>query len=235
MKLAVVVARYNEDLDWLKLFRSFECPTTFYVYDKNDSKYIDEGKLNATLGFATVIYSRLPNLGREGHTFLEHIQKYYECFDDGCYTVFCQGNVDEHVKVHKIRAHSEKQKLLYDYFSQMINDATSSKKCISDSTAKNYDYKKHSATYSFNISEWKGKLEPAGEPFGPWFERLLGIRFPAKPLWWPAALFCVRNDALLKRPVEFYSSLQKQLLCLNPEKGHFLERTWYYILSGQDV
>lgn len=225
MKLDVVVSRYNEDLDWLNVFRKFECPVTLYVYDKNDAS------VSPRFDFAKVIYKRLPNIGREGHTYLEHIQSYYECFDDTCYTIFCQGNIDEHINIHRIKDRLEKERMLYEYLSRMLTDARYSDKGISETTAYNYDFKQNSATYDFRISYWKGILEPADQCLGSWFENLLSIKFPEKPLWWPSALFCTRNDVICRRPLVFYVALQKQLMSFNPEKGHFLERSWYYILS----
>jgi len=232
MKLAVVVSRYSEELDWLIVFKNISYPVTFYIFDKNDVQPIDTASLALKLDFAKIVYKRLPNIGREGHTYLEYMQKYYDTFDDTCYTLYCQGNIDEHVCVQRIHNLHDKQIMLFDYLSKILADAISSKQFISDWNAKNYDFKKHSATYDFRISQWKGKLEPADMQFGPWFEDLLGIEFPKEPLWWPAALFCARNDVIRKRPVGFYSSLQKQLMSLNPEKGHFLERSWYYIMGG---
>ena len=53
MKLDVVVSRYNEDLDWLNVFRKFECPVTLYVYDKNDVS------VSPRFDFAKVIYFQI--------------------------------------------------------------------------------------------------------------------------------------------------------------------------------
>jgi hypothetical protein len=78
LQLELVVARYQEDLAWLK-----RVPRDFRVtiYDKNEGEHW-EGSIP------------LPNLGREAHTYLHHIIKRYESLAD--LTVFCQGKPFDH-------------------------------------------------------------------------------------------------------------------------------------------
>lgn len=85
MKVKVVVARYSENIDWIKQFP----PSNFVVYNK--------GPDNLS-GIATdhpgVEILTLPNVGREGHTYFMHIYKNYDQLDD--YTVFLQGYPFDH-------------------------------------------------------------------------------------------------------------------------------------------
>lgn len=75
--LQLVVARYNENLNWLR-----RVPKEFgvVVYDKSGE--------NAGSAIA------LPNVGREAHTYLWHIVEHYENLAD--FTVFCQGKPFDH-------------------------------------------------------------------------------------------------------------------------------------------
>jgi hypothetical protein len=77
MTKELVVARYNEELNWLK-----RVPNEFrvVVYDKGE----------APAPGATV----LPNIGREAHTYLHHIVTRYDVLADA--TVFCQGKPFDH-------------------------------------------------------------------------------------------------------------------------------------------
>ena len=78
-KLEIVVARYNEELDWLK-----KIPKTFKITIYN--KGLDN--IKNVPSTATII--KLPNIGRESHTYLYHIIENYDKLADK--TVFCQGD-----------------------------------------------------------------------------------------------------------------------------------------------
>jgi hypothetical protein len=76
MKTEIVVARYNENLDWLKkIKKSKDLKITVYNKGKDD---ID------------VPCIKLPNIGRESHTYLYHIINNYDKLADQ--TIFCQGD-----------------------------------------------------------------------------------------------------------------------------------------------
>ena len=76
MKTEIVVARYNENLDWLKkIKKSKDLKITVYNKGKDD---ID------------VPFIQLPNIGRESHTYLYHIINNYDNLADQ--TIFCQGD-----------------------------------------------------------------------------------------------------------------------------------------------
>jgi len=74
--LEVVVARYNEDIDWVK-----ELDYKVTVYNKN----VEDNQLFS---------NNLPNVGREGHTFFNHIVNNYDNLPE--YIVFLQGKPQDH-------------------------------------------------------------------------------------------------------------------------------------------
>ena len=76
MKFCIVVARYNENIEWTKQF------SNVIIYNKGTPL---EGKYNE-------IY--LNNVGREGHTYYKHIYDNYENLSD--YTIFLQANPFDH-------------------------------------------------------------------------------------------------------------------------------------------
>ena len=79
MKIEIVIARYNEDLTWLK-----KIPKTIKITIYN--KGLDDIKI------AGVKYDiiKLPNIGRESHTYLYHIINNYDNLAHK--TIFCQGD-----------------------------------------------------------------------------------------------------------------------------------------------
>ena len=74
-RVDIVIAKYEEDISWTRLLKD-----NVIVYDK--SNHPVEGAI------------RLPNLGREAHTYLYHIVKNYDNLAD--YTIFLQGKPYDH-------------------------------------------------------------------------------------------------------------------------------------------
>ena len=101
MEIEIVVAKYNEDIGWLD---QLDCLKT--VYDKSDepSNYI-----------------KLPNVGREAHTYAKHVASNYQCLSD--FTIFTQGSPFTHSMkffqeltkpTHKFRAIGCHQMVTYE-------------------------------------------------------------------------------------------------------------------------
>jgi hypothetical protein len=104
MSVKIVVAKYNENVDWIKNIRH-----PVVVYDKSDTPMIGSIPLK--------------NVGREGETFLRHIVNNYDKLDD--VTVFLQGNPFEHLNYlvgwRTVLTHDEKQKVI----NKINNDISS--------------------------------------------------------------------------------------------------------------
>ena len=79
MSTRLVIAKYKEDISWINKIKNHNIT----VYDKSEFPVKDSIKL--------------PNVGRECHTFLYHIVQNYDNLDD--ITVFLQGNPFEHIQV----------------------------------------------------------------------------------------------------------------------------------------
>ena len=84
----VVVAKYKENVSWVKHFD----PENVVIYDKS-FKPNTVAVRKFTLPPYSVNY--IPNVGREGETFLRYIVDNYDRLPD--YVVFCQGNPFEHI------------------------------------------------------------------------------------------------------------------------------------------
>jgi len=82
MDYEIVVAHYNENLNWLRRFNN----TKIHVYSKGDIANIPCIKIT------------LPNIGREAHTYLTYIIERYDSLPDIVF--FTQGRIDDHYKVN---------------------------------------------------------------------------------------------------------------------------------------
>lgn len=72
----IVIARFNEDDAWISQLKGY----AVFVYAKGT--------------YSAWWSTRLPNKGREAHTFLHHIITYYHCIQSD--TIFCQGDPFPH-------------------------------------------------------------------------------------------------------------------------------------------
>jgi hypothetical protein len=85
MNFCIVVARYNEDLEWTKLL------SNVIIYNKGTPLTNDEvGVLNVQRCNQIL----LNNVGREGHTYYKHIYDNYDNLTD--YIFFLQGYPFDH-------------------------------------------------------------------------------------------------------------------------------------------
>ena len=83
----LVVAVYNENIDWINLIKN----KRIFLYLKNPDRY-DEIQTK----FPNAIIEILPNIGRESHTYVYHISKNYDYLAN--HTVFLQGNPFDHCR-----------------------------------------------------------------------------------------------------------------------------------------
>jgi len=76
MNFRIVVARYNENIEWTKQFPNV------IIYNKGNQLNDDYNEI------------LLNNVGREGHTYYTYIYDNYDILED--YTIFLQGNPFDH-------------------------------------------------------------------------------------------------------------------------------------------
>jgi len=76
MNICIVVARYNENIEWTKQF------SNVFIYNKGEP----------LIDYSNQIF--LNNVGRESHTYYKHIFDNYDNLAE--YTVFLQGNPFDH-------------------------------------------------------------------------------------------------------------------------------------------
>jgi hypothetical protein len=102
--MKIIVARYNENIDWTKEF------SNVIIYNKGCKL---EENYNEIL---------LENVGREGHTYYKYIYDNYDNLDD--YTIFLQGNPFDHSpniieNLHKILKNT-KLDISFEFLSEQM-------------------------------------------------------------------------------------------------------------------
>ena len=111
MNTTLVCARYNEDLNWLLPLKN----ESIIIYNKGEDNLDTFPKQKVV---------KLPNLGREGGTYLHHIIQNYDNLSD--YTIFTQANPVDHIwhddaeKSYKeiLDTFSEKKSYNFKYISK---------------------------------------------------------------------------------------------------------------------
>ena len=202
MEYQIVVARYNEDISYLSIFKNI-----IIIYNKG----ID----NLPFNFTSI---KLPNIGRESHTYLYHIIKNYDNLANK--TLFMQGKVSD----HKILP-------IMDYFKD--DDFIGNRSVHNIDLIKNNI--KHTGKYLKELNS--GYLKKSKYTPYEWINNI-GIDISDddkfEMVW--GANFSVSKELILKRPKIFYENLIKYVdYDINPEEGHYFERAWYLIFNHTKI
>ncbi len=207
MNKDLIIARYNEDLSWLKEFKDFK----IIVYNKGD-------KLSDNLLYKVI---NLENKGRESHTWLHHIVKNYYNLNE--INVFLQGKIDDLncmayknpndylKKINKYGFKASRYGLLGPFhWDWNVN------------IEKDIRYK----------TQWEDN-EISRSSIG--FRNFAKKLFPNIPLFVATSYsgcFAVKREIIQQHNLVFY----KELLDIlsknkNPIEGHYMERLWCYIFT----
>lgn len=153
MSFEIVVARYNEDIQWLNPYLDHG---SVIIYNKG------EVLIDIDPRFKVV---ELPNIGREAHTFLYYIYNNYDSLKD--ITIFIQGNISDHISID-----------VYEYINNILYES-----CVEHGCSQNYMLYKNidsNNQYNFRIHEYKDKNLGAFEcNFGDFFTTHIQNKFPS--------------------------------------------------------
>jgi hypothetical protein len=210
----LVISRYQENLDWVHELPK-ELLTNITIYNKGDDFNFD---------FNSKII-KLPNYGRESHTYLYHVINNYDNLAD--LTFFLPGSV---------RARDDK----WDQVQKILKNLNTSSLILG---SKNNNEIQN--IYNFTIDKWlvtnsenrkknpSDDLTPASiRPYGKWFKS----HFPNEDITCLSAtgIILASKEDILKRPKEFYVKLFEEHLFENTEVVHYSERSWKTIFSISD-
>ena len=215
----VVVARYAEDLSWIKETIDPSIYRRMYVYNKGDPFECDLPK-------STVI--PLKNVGREGHTYLTHIIDHYDRLADIVLFVpgSCATNPSKMSHLKYILEHLKNNKtsvILGDKNREQIDKANA------------FILDNYSVTSPENQKKNpESKVEPSAfRPLSKWFEKNFGKDEKLNCVSFLGVVAASRVD-IQKRSKEWYEALRDEMGYPNPETGHYIERTWKHIFSMAD-
>ena len=201
--IELVVARYTEDLAWL---RKRPANLTVTVYDKSP---------DASGGKHAI---RLPNIGREAHTYLNHIVSRYDSLAE--WTVFCQGKPFDHA---------------YDFKKTLREYAT-------DPTIIGpFRWLGHLIDTDDNQGErlfrpWSKNEDGRGLNLLGFHQALFGTDGPKHYTFVLGAQFALHRDVIRQRPLTFYERALTVSTTF-PDAAHCFERSWDRVfgVSGIDA
>jgi hypothetical protein len=242
-KFQIVIARYNENINWLLPYRDITI-----IYNKGD--------YNPILNKFQTIY--LENVGRESHTYIYHIVNNYDNLAER--TLFFQGNISDH-KMLDIEDYFKNDNFIGQFneitikdLSHNINHYGKYKKDYLSGNMKKcnftpYDWIKKviGIDITMNLSENSVDKElfseismkentdinrNANEGISLFSEMSMkeNTQKPLYVVW--GANFSLSKELILSKPKEFYQNILRYIdYHQNLEEGHYLERTWHIIFN----
>jgi hypothetical protein len=207
--IQIVVARFNEDLDWINTDPFNKYP--IICYNKGINSNFKIKSKHQTV--------RLKNVGRCDHTYLYHIVNNYDNLAK--YTLFLPGSNELNYKLFKSK--------------YIINQIEKYDKCVFVGTEYknvkndlyNFTLNKHKCAHSKNnlLHQETGVEKSKIRPFGKWYEHHFGNREINFVSYW--GVFAVSRKQIQQHPKEYYENFIKELeTSSNPEVGHYIERSW---------
>lgn len=206
-----VVARYNEDTEWM--IRE--------PFDKFDMICYNKGQIipgNCYEGKCKIV--QIDNVGRCDHTYLYHIIENYNNLAD--VTIFLPASCMD--------THKRDLTLSVIKNVMMTQNTVLQGAIMSDVRSELYDFTldewKSTNPSNFSINqETKLQLSPI-RPFGKWFDAIFGPDLKIKVFCY-YSIIAVAREHILQHPLERYQKIIEYLnKSSNPEAGHYVERSW---------
>jgi hypothetical protein len=197
----VVVARYNEDVQWVGGLPAI-------IYNKGPQLV------------SSAPVRELPNVGREAQTYLQHITGCWNELAD--MTVFCQGQVNDHLPPD-VRI----ENLLAGPMDIAVANLISMREWGPDGRIQFIP-----GIHKRQLDS--GEMKRAELSLVDYFRTYLNLNLLGlgSTVFAPGAIFAVRRQCIHRRPREFYYRLLATVdHHVNPEEGHYLERSWMYIFG----
>lgn len=231
VRKALVVARYNEDCNWLLPFKDI-------VHIQN------KGEISDIPGDLHDKVHQLDNIGLDQYCYLDYIVRNYENLEDEI--VFVQADITQHkdaiepnsaileYKTHTLNVvdpHVEgmtSEEIVDHLFRQVrIHGFTLNAKIY---VRKNGNY---CVLRNTKVTKEYPDEEDTGMLFGDWFDKNIKRQMPEKErfLWFKNGIFGASKKYILTRPKSYYEDLKAQITTQRGEVLHYLERSWYYIFN----
>ena len=196
----LVVARYAESLKWLTRVPS---SITITVLDKNPDTQLPGA-------------TRLPNVGREAHSYLHFIVSHYDELSD--VTVFCQGHPFDHA---------------FDFHSTLRRIASAPDGC-GRFLWLGHVIDTDDADGQTLFRSWSKNRDGRGLDLIGFHRALLGTDAPAEYTFHLGAQFAVSRASIRARSLEFWT----RALHISggfPDAAHCFERSWDRVFGFQGI
>jgi len=165
----------------------------------------------------------LPNVGRESETYLHYIITNYDSLPD--VVVFTQARISDHRGTDDINylIRIKIEALCYSK-SQNFFEHNDVGKCIY------FDKTWNLREDGYYLKDNYKNNNPI--TFLEWFKTNIDINYPNPIYVYVGAIFAVKKENIIKRPIEYYKKLILEVNHhINSTEGHFFERSWFYILN----
>jgi hypothetical protein len=232
-RIDIVIARYNEDLDWLcdeeikTHLGNPDFKTSIYIYNKGinnvTAKFLECYK---TLVDLHVI--QLPNEGRCDHTYLFHIINNYTSLAN--VTIFLPASCNMEWKNAKTRyiirkAYTDIDTVFIEEQSGNVYE-----------TMKDFSLSSWLSSHESNKINTDDKMKLAEpRPFGPWFMHVYGEEDKQYGSMTYHGILAISRKHILGRDINFYKNLITHVEGHhNPEAGHYMERSWSVLFKVPD-
>lgn len=214
MTTEIVIARYNEDVQWANMGE--ECT----IYVKGEMYMILPPGRNPPI-LPQII--PLPNVGREAHTFLWHIVQRWDTLAD--WTVFLQGKPFDHFPAGTTLAG-----MLEPKADVVVPRLWSGKEWDAHGRLRHW-------------GPWLEKYQRGEMGHSPlamreWFQTHMAFDIDALGTltYTPGANFAVKRQVIRSRTREWYQRLLDTVSHhVDPEEAYYMERAWLYCFMPAKV
>lgn len=207
MSYKIVVARFNENINWLNSEMK-NC----IIYNKGNKLNIENEVI-------------LENLGRESDSYLHYIISNYDNLPDT--VVFTQARIYDHIPrgINDINF-IIKMKEEAQQYTRSQNYGTHYEGGRDPNLGQRWNLKNGNYFLSNNYKNNTPII------FVDWFKTHINTNYPNPFLYYSCGLFAVNKELILSHPIEYYKELILQVNHhINPAEGHFFERSWYNIFN----
>jgi hypothetical protein len=207
MSYKIVVARYNESIEWL-MSEINQC----LIYNKGEKLNVENEII-------------LENIGRESETYLHYIITNYNNLPD--VVVFTQAKISDH-----IAQETDDIKYLLNFKNEALKNDKSTPIVIHSQTNINMCWDKNWNVNNNIFFLQDNYLNNTPITFEDWFKKHINIKYPNPIKIYKNAIFAVKKELILNHPLDYYKELILQVNHhINSTEGHFFERSWYYIFN----